>query len=390
MGKALLSLAMFISYACFGQIGIGTTAPNPSAALDVTSTNKGMLVPRLTTAQRTIIASPATGLLVFDATTESFWFKSATNWVELIDTSNNVFKKSGNNIYTTGNTHVGIGTSSPLYDLHISQTNANIGLTDESTNKVSATITADDADVVMNAYRSTGVGGNIIFQRSSFVGGNQLNAGNVGIGVPFTSAPAEKLQVNGNIRVQGSTSKIVMHDGSNAKAEVSIGGNDFEIGTSPGNATGRLLFSSEGNAKLAMLSNGDFIRMGLPNASNLLPHAYGKIAGSGSILSSTGNFTVTKPGTGIYKITLTGESNVYTNRNNYVILVTPHPAFNASRLIADADIESDNTITVRISTPRIYWTNSSCSESCGPFSYITGFKFHDEADDQFSILIYKH
>ena len=392
--KSFFLFSVFISLVAFTQnnIGIGTATPNASAALDVTSTTKGMLIPRLTTAQRTGIASPATGLLVFDATTESFWFKSATNWVELIDTSNNVFKKSGNNIYTTGNTHVGIGTSSPLYDLHISQTNANIGLTDEATGKVSATITADDEDVVMNAYRSTGAGGNIIFQRGGFVGGNPINAGNVGVGVPFTSVPMEKLQVNGNIRMQKDDGKIVLHDGTAEKGELSISGNDFEVGTAAGNTTGRLLFSSAGNAKLAMLSNGDLIRMGIPGSSNLLPLAYGKISAGGVILSSTGNFTVTKPATGEYKITLTGESNVYLNRNQYVILVTPYNTNSISfnPMMVNAGINSDNTIEVRMCKPYIYWTNSSCSQSCGPYSTISNFKFYDELDNEFSILIYKH
>src|SRR5918993_3278806 len=127
MRKSFVVLSFLISLAGITQnnIGIGTGTPDASAALDVTSTSKGILIPRLTTAQRTAISSPATGLLVFDATTESFWFKSATNWVELIDTSNNLLKKSGTNIYTTGNTQLGIGTSSPTYDLHIKQTNAN-------------------------------------------------------------------------------------------------------------------------------------------------------------------------------------------------------------------------------------------------------------------------
>lgn len=386
-------LLVGFSAAAQNSVGVGTNNPNTSAALDVTSTSKGMLVPRMNSSQRGLIGTPATGLLVFDTDTESFWFKGGANWVELVDTSNNLLKKSGNNVYTLGTTQVGIGTSSPLYDLHIKQTNANIGLTDAATNKVSATITASDEDVIMNAYRSTTTGGNIIFQRSGFVGGNQLNAGNVGIGVPFTSVPEEKLQVNGNVRVQNSNGKIVLHDGTNAKGEVSISSNDLEIGTAAGNTTGRLLFSNAGTAKLAMLSNGDLIRMGIPGSSNLLPLAYGKISSSGTLLSSTGNFTVAKGATGVYKITLTGESNVYNNRNQYVIMVTPYNTNSISfnPMMINAGINSaDNTVEVRIAKPYIYWENSSCSQSCGPFSYITQFKFYDEVDNEFSIVIYKH
>ena len=65
-----------------------------SAILDVKSTNKGMLVPRMTTAQRTAIASPAKGLLVFDNDTGDFWFYNGTAWTSLTSgESKNVWKK---------------------------------------------------------------------------------------------------------------------------------------------------------------------------------------------------------------------------------------------------------------------------------------------------------
>ena len=47
------------------SVGIGTPTPDASAALEVASTARGLLVPRLTAAQRTGIAAPATGLLVY-------------------------------------------------------------------------------------------------------------------------------------------------------------------------------------------------------------------------------------------------------------------------------------------------------------------------------------
>lgn len=55
-------------------LSIGTSAPNASAMLDVQSTDKGILVPRMTTAQRNAIASPAVGLLVFDTNLNQFFF----------------------------------------------------------------------------------------------------------------------------------------------------------------------------------------------------------------------------------------------------------------------------------------------------------------------------
>ena len=58
-------------------------AAHASAQLEVGATDKGMLVPRMTTAQRTTIASPATGLLVFDTSTATFWYYSGTSWVPI-------------------------------------------------------------------------------------------------------------------------------------------------------------------------------------------------------------------------------------------------------------------------------------------------------------------
>jgi|GEM_PF-907336 len=57
--------------------------PDPSAMLDVRSTTQGMLVPRMTSKQRTAIKTPATSLLVFDTTTNSFWFYNGTAWQNL-------------------------------------------------------------------------------------------------------------------------------------------------------------------------------------------------------------------------------------------------------------------------------------------------------------------
>ena len=60
------------------------SAPHASAMLDVKSTDKGILVPRMSSVQRTAVASPAQGLLVYDLTTESFWFYTGATWEELI------------------------------------------------------------------------------------------------------------------------------------------------------------------------------------------------------------------------------------------------------------------------------------------------------------------
>ena len=69
------------------RLGIGTNSPNSSAILDVSSTSKGVLIPRMTSTQRNAIDSPANGLQVFDNTTNSLWYFDGTSWVNSVAVS---------------------------------------------------------------------------------------------------------------------------------------------------------------------------------------------------------------------------------------------------------------------------------------------------------------
>lgn len=81
----LVIICISLSMAKAQSVAINTdgSLADGSALLDVKSISKGMLVPRMTTVQRTAIASPATSLLVFDTNTGTFWFYNGAVWVEL-------------------------------------------------------------------------------------------------------------------------------------------------------------------------------------------------------------------------------------------------------------------------------------------------------------------
>lgn len=64
----------------FGSLYLGTGTISSSALLQADSTTKGFLPPRMTTAQRTAISSPATGLLVYDTDNKSLWHYTGTAW----------------------------------------------------------------------------------------------------------------------------------------------------------------------------------------------------------------------------------------------------------------------------------------------------------------------
>jgi hypothetical protein len=70
--------------ALYGAVITGGTSVNASAQLQVDGTTKGFLPPRMTLAQRTAIASPATGLIVYQTDgVEGLWLNTSTGWREL-------------------------------------------------------------------------------------------------------------------------------------------------------------------------------------------------------------------------------------------------------------------------------------------------------------------
>lgn len=91
----ILILALFFSLNAIAQTGIGTTTPHASAKLDVTATNKGFLPPRVTLTSTTdvnTIASPATGLLIYNTATAGtapnnvvpgYYYWNGSTWIQI-------------------------------------------------------------------------------------------------------------------------------------------------------------------------------------------------------------------------------------------------------------------------------------------------------------------
>ena len=103
--KALLYI---VSFLCFGvsvaQTGIGTTTPDVSAKLDISSTTKGLLVPRMTATEKGAIATPAKGLLIYQTDGEAgFYVNTGTSSAKVWTRINMDWTRSGNDISYTGN-----------------------------------------------------------------------------------------------------------------------------------------------------------------------------------------------------------------------------------------------------------------------------------------------
>jgi uncharacterized protein (TIGR02145 family) len=75
------------------QVGIGTTTPNTNASLEVVSNSQGMLFPRMTTSQRNAIASPATGISIFN--TDVNFMQTNTSTTSTANWKNWIFSATG-------------------------------------------------------------------------------------------------------------------------------------------------------------------------------------------------------------------------------------------------------------------------------------------------------
>ena len=113
-----ISLALiFLKCTCYGQgiaINNDNSNPDPSAMLDVKSTSSGLLVPRMTQTQRNAIASPATGLLIYQTDNPSgFYYYNGTGWFRL-SLQNEGWSTTGNEGTDPANNFIGTTDNQPL------------------------------------------------------------------------------------------------------------------------------------------------------------------------------------------------------------------------------------------------------------------------------------
>ena len=224
---SLIILIICINYS-FAQIGIGTTTPDASSILDLVATDKGLLVPRMTQAQRSAITTPATGLLVYQTDGSSgFYYYDGSGWEKINTGTINAWELGGNNgtnpandfigtadatdlVFRTDNTErmritsdgsIGIGTNLPSGNLHLhGSTGAKMFITHSSVsnNGLELGLNLSDEAIIRNQEN-----GPLLFftnntQRMVITAG-----GNVGIGV---TTPTAQLHTTGTVRFENYSS----------------------------------------------------------------------------------------------------------------------------------------------------------------------------------------
>lgn len=226
-------------------VSLNTTnaVSNASALLDISSSDKGVLIPRMTSASRIGISNPAKGLLVFDSTSNSFWYQGGAGWTEM-SSSSNTWASNGSDIYNSNTGNVGINTAVPLMKMHITDNTEQILLIENSTPSVNGSVSegiffGNDISNPSNPHKYqaaikniqplysdsrigffTTVSGNLggMAERLTISGG-----GNVGIN---DINPGVTLSVGGNIQAYGMT---LLND-CNVLGQLTVGSN-LSVGT---------------------------------------------------------------------------------------------------------------------------------------------------------------
>ena len=202
----ILAIALFFTAKIDAQIGISATntPPNPSAMLDVSSTTKGILIPRMTTLQKNAIANATEGMMVYDIDLHQFSYclspvtipnaLFSCNWVNFGNTPPpvNTWNTNGSDISNANSGNVGIGTITPASKLSVLNSSSSqpvVNIENTTTGNGLNAKTTGSGYGIYSLKSGNGYGRGILGAADNGIGINGQASGYQGVGVKgeFTS-----------------------------------------------------------------------------------------------------------------------------------------------------------------------------------------------------------
>jgi hypothetical protein len=195
-----------------GTVGIGTTTPDPKAILELQSSAAGILIPRMSTAQKTAISSPPNGLLVFDTDLNSFsYFNSKdASWAKMLTDAQGLVTGDASTqpgpIYSRGTVNV---TGGATYTNVTAQKSTYLTFTEQDGNgafNISGIAQGVDGQMIIleNDYSNTG---NMILEAGKCFTGND--------GQIFIRSTHN----TGNLTVQPGNTVALLYNGAKSRWE---------------------------------------------------------------------------------------------------------------------------------------------------------------------------
>ena len=180
--KILLFFVITISMYSSAQVGIGTSNPDASAALEIQSTSRGLLIPKLSKIQRDAINSPAVGLLLYQTDNNpGFYYYNASNtWIRI--GSNNTSNIAANTASITANINdiaLKAPLASPTFTGTPSLPTGTTGITQSPANNSTAIATTAYVDNAASTASRPLTDGNIFLGNSSNVATGVAISGDV-------------------------------------------------------------------------------------------------------------------------------------------------------------------------------------------------------------------
>jgi hypothetical protein len=222
--------------------------PHEFALLDVSSTTKGVLFPRMSTMERTSIPGPAIGLTVFDIDTYTYWvYRGDVNggWRELLIDLDKSWQKNGSNMYNLNNGNVGIGLNNPQEKLSINAANPTVQFLHSNVAKSFLNVTGNDFK--LGTYNNNLLG-KMSFSTKGVDRMVMDQNGLIGIG---TATPSTALTIN------GTDPSIQIRSGDVNKGYLKTTSDDVILGTNSGNLSGNLSFQTKDLERMVIEPAGD-------------------------------------------------------------------------------------------------------------------------------------
>ncbi|HYK45526.1 MAG TPA: tail fiber domain-containing protein [Parafilimonas sp.] len=313
-----------------GAVGIGTTTPDASSLLEIKSTVKGLLIPRMTQTQRNAIATPATGLLIYQSDhTSGFYYYSGSAWTAVTQKSKG-WSLTGNSGTNPSTNFIGTTDAQPFlikvnnqlsaYLDYNSSNSTGFGYQVLGTNSAAAGNQAFGYQALHSntgGYQNTAIGGGAMYSNTTggynvAVGVSALSANNgfsntaVGQRAMYTNTGGgNNTAIGFNSLYSNTTGNYNVANGDHAGSDNTAGSNNIFIGKNAG------IGSQTGNGNICV-GQGSTVSNGISN-SIVIGNSLSTASNNAVILGGTAQnvgIGTTSP-TSISQLTVNGGSKYY-------------------------------------------------------------------------------